>query len=74
MRDQQQQRTANHADSLPTFFPSFDSFQHRQVVRIRKNVSRHFKTDVMLPQVVLIFILIPFKINIHFCNYNLIVI
>lgn len=44
------------------------------MVGIQKNPLRYLKTDMVFALVTVIFILIPFKIKIHFCNYILIVI
>ncbi len=74
MRHQQQQAGSDHADRLPTFFSTLDPFQHSQMVGIQKNPLRNLKTDTVFVLVTVIFILIPFKINIHFCNYILIII
>ncbi|PII53483.1 hypothetical protein BMF90_18705 [Serratia sp. OLHL2] len=59
---------------MPTFFSILDPFQHSQMVGIQKNPLRYLKTDTVFALVTVIFILIPFKINIHLCNYILVVI
>lgn len=74
MRHQQQQTGADHTERLPAFFSALDPLQHGQMVGIQKNPLRNLKTDAVFALVAVIFILIPFKIKIHFCNYILIII